>query len=305
MRRFIVGCLAASIALAARDGNAGQSFVSVGSLGNVFTPPNGFVRDQGDVVVWRFAGSGHTVTEGTSGSGVSLVFNTNPAGGSQFAGSFFSWKTDRPTVSYYCTPHFPFNMKGSITVVGSTQQEADFRINEVRYDGVGSNFVEITNLGDGAGDLQGFRLAINGVASTPWAASTPVLPGGFVVVNNPSGLTSTGSVALYAPHTIAGTVGSSNLLTDATMMLDYVEWGLTGGQALESVAILTVVPKVWSLGDFAAQVAQGHDISFCGVRFQHGVTFWTPTANPTPGASNNCASPAVPSTWGRLKFLYR
>jgi plastocyanin len=176
MRRFIIAGFVASTVLAAGTGNAGQSFVSVGNGGNFFGPSTWFVRDQGDVVVWQFDGFGHTVTQGTTGSELTWVFNTNPLGGSQGAGNFFSWKTDRPTVSYYCKPHFAFNMKGSITVVGSTQQEADFRINEVRYDGVGSNFVEIMNRGDGAGDLQGFRLVINGVASTPWTVSTPVSP---------------------------------------------------------------------------------------------------------------------------------
>ena len=66
-----------------------------------------------------------------------------------------------------------------------------------------------------------------------------------------------------------------------------------------------MAPNVWSLGEFAPQVAQGHDISFCGTRFQYGATRWSPTVNPTPGAVNDCATSSVPTTWGRIKFLYR
>jgi len=307
MRRLAVLCLALAILVpVARVVHAGEIFVTVGVPTNRFSPQNAFFRDVGDVVVWNtFTASMHTVTQGTTGNETSWAFNTNPLGGTAFAGSFFSWKTDRTSVSYYCKPHFAFSMTGTAQMVGSIVLEADFRINEVRYDGV-ANFIEITNLGDAAGDLNGFRLSINGSTTIrPWVTATNVAPGGMVVVNDPAGLTTSGSVALYAPNTIPGAVGSSIALTDATMMIDYVEWGTAGGQPLEATAAATVLPTVWTAGDFAPQVATTHDINFCGTRFQYGVNFWTPVDTPSPGAVNNCLSPARQQTWGRLKTLYR
>ncbi len=308
MRRVCVACFVVSAVLAARVGDAGQVFVNVGGGLNTFNPANVGVLNQGDHIVWRFLSSGHTVTQGTSGSGTGGIFNTDPAGlTTQTAGAFFSWKTDQlGVVPYYCRPHFFSGMKGNISIPVNGTQEADFRITEVRYDGVGSNFIEIANLGDADGDLNGFRLSINGNAAIrPWSTPTPVGPFGRVVLNNPAGLTTSGSVALYVPMTVVGGTPGTTLITDVTMMIDYVEWGATGGQPLEAVAILTSNPPLWSLGQFAPQVAQGHDISFCGIRSQYGAAFWSPTLNPTPGATNDCVNPSVPYTWGRLKTLYR
>jgi len=260
--------------------------------------------------VWHWAASGHSVTSGNRVTGaLSGAFDSSPTGTLYGPGTYFSWKTSSlpvpSPVGYFCLAHRLSGMYGTVIFADPGTMEADFRITEVRYDGA-ENFVEIANLGDGQGDLIGFRLSINGAAAiTPWTTSTPVGPSGErVVVSNPAGLGPSGSVALYAPNNIANAVPSP-ALTEPTMMIDYVEWGTSGGQPLEDIAELTVSPKVWTVGDFAPQAADGHAIVFCGLRHQYGVSLWDETLNPTPGLPNDCSNPVLPTSWGRLKTIYR
>ena len=305
--REALASVAATLALT-RGAVAGQVFVLVNSdfyqdtrsLTSTTTTLNA-----GDVVIWRWVQSGHTVTSGTTGSPAGDgKFNSDPSGTTTHnLGTFFSWKTTSGTVPYYCRPHFALNMKGTINVGVPAASVTDFRITEVRFDGVGSNFIEITNLGNAVGDLAAFRLVINGTATT--LTSQVLNPGERVTFPNPSGLAPSGSAALYAPETIASNSDPGPSLSDATMMIDYVEWGAAGNQPLESVAAATTSPVLWTASEFAPQAAAGHSIVFCGVRFQHGAGFWNETKFPTPAAVNDCVNPTLPSTWGRIKTLYR
>ena len=291
------------------DARAGQVFVSVGCPAFSFSPKAASVLGHGDFVIWTWVASSHTVTSGTSGSVAGDgIFNSDPGGLTHGIGTVFAWKTDREgSISYYCRLDFvTHNMKGSISVPGPGNPVADFRITEVRFDGVGSNFVEISNLGGADGDLNAFRLSINGAAPvTPWNTSKPLPAGGSIVVNDPAGLTNQGSIALDAPY-LAGSVPGTGLATDATMMVDYVEWGASAGQPLEDTAVLVAFPSpIWFAGDVAPQAGAGHSIVFCGAPGDHGGAAWNESLNPTPSLANDCVNPALRPTWGRLKTLYR
>jgi plastocyanin len=303
MRGTRLGLLAVATSLVlARGSIAGQVFVQVNS--NFFQNTSVATLTAGDHVIWHWAASGHTVTSGNPNTGVkSGLFDSNTLGGTRNANTFFSWKTTGTSpVSYFCQPHRP-PMQGSIVFPVALTQEAELRITEVRFDGAGSNFVEIANLGDADGDLASFRLVINGAVTTLGAQL--LLSGQRATFLNPAGLTNAGSVALYAPHTITSNCIPTQSLNEASMMIDYVEWGAAGGQALESVAASTTAPNLWTATDFAPQAASGHSIVFCGTRFQHGRAFWDESRNPTQGAANDCINPVNPVTWGRIKTLYR
>ena len=303
MRRVACVVLAAAALAVARGAVAGQVFVNVAPGSNIFSPSTVATLNTGDHVIWHWAAGGHTVTSGNPNTGTkSGFFDSNVSGGTQALGTVFSWKTSGTSpVSYFCQPHHP-GMQGSIVFPIGATIEADFRITEVRFDGVSLNFVEIANLGDDVGDLAGFRLVINGTATT--LTSQILNPGERVTFPNPAGLTTSGSVALYAPNTISN-ANPTSALTEATLMVDYVEWGTTGGQALESVAVTTTSPVLWTAGQFAPQAASGHSIVFCGIRGQYGAGLWNGSLNPTPAAANDCVNPTLPSTWGRIKTLYR
>lgn len=306
MRRFPLRLLVVTALLAhAPLARAGQVFVEVGSPVNKFTNPNVSVLDKGDIVVWHWAASGHTVTSGVTGSiAGDGNFDSNTIAGTQVAGTLFSWKYGpNLSYSYYCVPHFGLGMKGTASFMGIGAQVADLRLTEVRYDGVGLNFVEIANLGDVNADLNGFRLVINGINVITLG---PLAMGPLArhAISDPAGLATSGSVALYAPNNIPSNAIPTAALTD-TLMIDYVAWGTSGGQPLEDVAAITVNPTLWMAGHFAPQVAPGHVLEFCGARHQYGDGFWTEGLNPTPGLVNDCVNPTTPTTWGRIKVLYR
>ena len=303
MRGIGLRLLAAVTSLAlARGAIAGQVFVTVNNPGGFFDTRSGnsttTTLNAGDHVIWTWYGNGHTVTSGTDFFGDGK-FDSGIHG----PGTFFTWKTTGVgAFPYVCRPHNSF-MQGTVDVGVPTAREADLRITEVRFDGVGSNFIEIANLGDSNADLVGFRLAVNGTATT--LGGQVIGPQGRFPIANPAGLTNSGSVALYAPHTISNSIPSTNSLNDATMMIDYVEWGTAGGQALESIANQTTMPVLWTAGDFAPQAEAGHSIVFCGARGQYGRTLWGEATNPTPGALNDCLTPVKSASWGKIKTLYR
>lgn len=304
--RFVVA--AATLVALAQDARAGQVFVSVGSPTYSFVPKVAGVVFRGDFVIWTWFSNMHSVTSGASGT-PNGVFNSDPGGGSHGASTVFAWKVDREgSIPYYSQPDFPVHssMTGSVAVPGQGDPIADFRITEVRFDGVDSNFVEISNLGGAGGDLNQFRLSIHGNAPvTPWTTSTPLAADGRIVVSEPAGLTNEGSVALYIPY-LANSLPGSGLATDASMMVDYVEWGATGGQPLEDTAVQVLLPAtLWLAGEFAPQAQAGHSIVFCGGLLDHGSVYWKESLNPTPGLFNDCVNPARHHSWGQLKSLYR
>lgn len=268
--------------------------------------------NQGDHVVWVWTGGFHSVVSGAPGA-QDGIFDSGSTGSAQT----FSWKADRTgTVNYFCGQHLG-SMVGDLTLLssGATAGLSDFRITEVQYNVAGNaDLIEITNLG-ATGDMGRYRLKISGatVATLPPGAGTSIsVPaGGKVVIHVGESGTSTattiflnlaaglpdaaGSVALYVPNTQA------TLLTDATQILDYVAWG-SGTQENEATATSA---SLWSTSNAVALVASGHSIEFCGQTGQHGVTRWYENPTPNFGGSDNCSTPITPTTWGRLKTLYR
>jgi len=291
--------------------------VRVNLSGMSFTP-SAVTVNQGDHIVWVWQGGTHSVTSGTDGSSTGDgIFNSGTVPtGTAGANSAFSWKFDQlGTTPYYCVVHFP-DMAGTITVqAGTSVSVADFRITEVLYNAAGNlDKIEIQNMGKVTGDLGRYRIAITGDIEAVPLASVSVPSNALVTIHvGVSGTNSStdlfvplltplpdlnGSVALYTPSTITG----QDALTDASAIIDYVEYG-SGGQDNESTA---VTAGLWTAGEFVPTVGQqGRSIEFCGNRADHGATHWAETSPPNFGTDGNCLTPAIPSTWGRIKTLYR
>lgn len=307
--RLAAAALAAVLAFASTHALAKQVRIDVANFS--FTPAS-VTLNQGDHAVFVWTGGIHSALSGPVFS-PDGIFDSGAAG----SGQTFSWKADRTgSIDYYCGVHLS-SMTGSLTLVGSGANAglSDFRITEVQYNVAGNaDLVEITNLG-ATGDLGKYRLKISGlpVQTLAVGASTslPVAAGGKIVVHvGQTGVNSNtdlflgqatglpdaaGSVALYVPST------QVTALTNATQILDYVAWG-SGGQENETTATSA---SLWSAGAATATVGAGHSLEFCGQSGQYGAARWYENPTPNFGGAENCATPAAPTTWGRIKTLYR
>jgi len=319
-RGFRVPLAAASISLLvlALCAQAGQRRVDVGSGGFSFAPATQTLNN-GDQVTWVWVGGGHTVTNGTDPAldpNAGLIFNSDFLNGTPNA---FSWKADRTgPVPFYCDPHFSFGMTGVLQISASGVNVSSFRITEVQYDeATGKDRVEIANLGGDIGDLGRYRISINGTTSALVPLnSVSVLSGsspGRVVIHTNEGtagststslfmsigdLPTTGSVALYVPNTKTGTS-----LTDATQIVDFVQWGASN----QPNAATAVAAGVWpSTAEFVdpVPVIGNYDLAFCGTESQRGKAFWS-VAHPNFRTQGLCATPTQATSWGRIKLLYR
>lgn len=302
-----------ALAPAARAGEARVN-ITGNSVTGTFSPRTLNIN-VGDHVIWVWTGSQHTTSSGDSSNGngdfpnhwdtpilTGVVTNT----------PCFSWQSTVPEViPYFCAVHAPA-MAGRV-IVGSGIPVADFRITEVQYNqAAGLDKIEISNLGAVMGDLGRYRFAAGIQVSGIPGASVPIAPGATLTVHtNESGINSStdlflgalgvlddaaGSVALYAPNTVDGT------LDDPTQILDFVQWG-SGGQTNEGTA---VAANLWTAGAVAPGVAVGHSIEFCGTASQHaGLWFDSPTPTFSGSAGNCAAVPTRVTTWGRIKTLYR
>jgi plastocyanin len=305
--------LGISVATAA---HAGQVRVTVGTTtANVITPSS-VDLNPGDQVVFVWGGGMHSVTSGDHIDCVydGLYFDTGVrsavVSGRQTA---FTWKspnTTIPTLNYFCLPHCDV-MFGALHIQ-SGASVANFRITEVRTNvGGGLDLIEITNFGSASGNLGRYRIVASSDTATVPANDWVVPAGGRVVVHanqnsaqvipgdlylpSLTGLDDNGFVALYAPNTLGPDVA------DATQMIDFVQTG-AAGSAREGTA---VTAGLWTAGTFAPVVASGHSLEFCGTATDHGATFWSEVSVPNFGTNGNCATPATPYTWGRLKVIYR
>ena len=308
--------------------HAGQVRVTVGGGGNNFSPYAANING-GDHVVWVWAGGSHTVGNWNlpdDSTGFSTDGSIFDSGGEPFglSGARFSWKSDRTgVIPYVCAPHNNF-MTGRVIVAPltfpPTVPVADFRLTEVQFNVPGGlDLIEIANLGDAAGDLRSFRLTISGAGTgveiSP-TANFPVPASGRVIIHtNESGTNNTppghiyvlglgalpdaaGSIALYVPHSLA----PGNALTNANMMIDFVQWGASG-QPNEGTANLA---GFWSPGTSISDVAAGHSIEYCeNSPFIHGVNEWREISPPNFGISQHCTTPTLSESWGRLKIIYR
>ncbi|MGH7729865.1 MAG: plastocyanin/azurin family copper-binding protein [Candidatus Eiseniibacteriota bacterium] len=317
---FVLGALNVPAA------HAGQVRVNVGS--NFFAPYAANVNE-GDHVVWVWISGGHTVTNWTlpadsvNGGIDGSIFDSEP-GGLHFglSNQRFSWKSDRTGhVPYVCVPHMSLDMTGRVIVAPlatpPTVPVADFRITEVLFnEPSGKDLVEIANLGAAAGNLGRFRLARLGTGTGVEIALNdfPVPAGGRVTIhanetgaNDPANIYLSelgnlgdvqGSVALYVPSSLS----FQNALTNADMMLDFVQWG-AGGQVNEGTANTA---GFWTPGTSIDNVAVGHSIEYCqNATLDHGVDRWAEISPPNFGSNGNCTTPTVFQSWGRLKIIYR
>jgi plastocyanin len=330
MRRFVLLPPAAVTLLAlllAAPAIAGQLGVTVSPGGLLqFTPANVTVNP-GDQVFWIWQGSGHTVTSGTAGTAAGDgTFRSSTS--ANLSGDAFFWKSAASgTFQYYCFPHFGFNMKGAIAInPAGSSSVADFRITEVEFAVGGGQRVQISNLGTNLDFIDMFRVTSQSGASVALpvnaiaigAGSSVTLHLGASGTNDATNvfvpaaptLTAAGSFALYVPNTTTGPGGSTApaSLTDANQMVDYVEWG-TPGQAASPNRSTAVSANFWGPTDVVnvTDLPNGglnYSISFCGLRGQYGATFWNKTT-PNFGAGPICTTASRPSTWGRIKSLYR
>lgn len=294
------------------------------NVSNNFFAPYAVNINQGDHVVWVWLGSPHTVTswDSVNVDPNGTIFDSQPTHIGQNATTRFSWRSDRTGhVPYVCVPHMSDPMTGRVIIAPLTQPPtvnvSDFRLTEVQFNVPGGlDLIEITNLGGAAGDLRSYRIAAGGaaVAISP-TADVPVPAQGRIVVhtneagtnNNPPGhyyvalgdLTdAAGSLSLYVPSTVT----AQSALTNSALMLDFVQWG-AGGQANEATA---GAAGFWTAGQSVNGVAAGHSIEYCAEEsLEHGILSWAEISPPNFGTTNDCATPTLTHTWGRLKTLYR
>jgi plastocyanin len=332
-RRRAAVCGLSLLALAALivpDAQGGQVRVNVGAGGNLFSPYAVNIN-QGDHVVWVWVAGSHTATNWTlpaDSANISIdgsIFDSD-AGGSHFGQgptTRYTWKSDRTGhIPYVCAPHNP-EMSGRVIIsplaVPPTINVADFRLTEVQFNAAsGLDFIEISNLGEAAGDLRSYRLAVSGTGTgvSIVGSDFAVPAGGRVVIHtNQTGTTNvppghiyvpalgdlsavSGSVALYVPSTLS----FQNALTNQDLMLDFVQWG-AGGQPNEATANQA---NFWTVGTSINGVADGHSIEYCqNATLDHGVGRWAEISPPNPGGNSDCLTPTLRDSWGHLKIIYR
>ncbi len=309
--------LAAVFVLAAAAAHAGQVHVRVSN--NVFTPTT-VSLNRGDQVVWVWDQGTHTVTSGNPSTQTPDGLFDSGILGFSANGTAYSWKSTVATPrDYYCELHVP-GMEAQLQIGESGTAVADFRITEVLFnDAGGLDLIEITNLGDAAGNLGRYRVVTSTGAGTLPVNNLAVAAGGQVLLHvNSTGtnnatnvflpafpeLPAIGSVALFVPYSKSGPT-----FADSTQhLVDFVQWG-AGGQRTQTVATSAFVgassTPFWTAGQFVTGAAAGHSIAFCGTSGQYGASTWSEIITPNLGTGLSCTTPATPMSWGTLKTLYR
>jgi plastocyanin len=317
-RRRLAGAALLLAVLIAAPAPAGQVRVDVGAGGQAFTPYAVNINS-GDHVVWVWVAGSHTVTSWTATDSANFTFSgsvfDSDQGGNHFGQSTttrFSWKSATAgIVRYVCVPHLP-DMSGRIIVSPladpPTIAVSDFRITEVQFNVPGGqDLIEITNLGGAQGNLGRYRLAVGATPLEFGFNNYPVPAGGRVVVHlNQSGANNfpnifvpganlpdaAGSLGLYVPSTLS----QQNALTNASLMIDFVQWGAPG-QANETTANIA---GFWTAGTSINGVAAGHSIEYCAnATLDHGIARWAEVNTPNFGTNGNCATPVLGETWAR------
>ncbi len=309
----------ALLALAAPFASAKQVRINVTNFD--FTPRYASMN-LGDHAVWIWNNTSHTVTQGDTAdvpvtpTPGTAKFNSGDAG---ISNATYTWKANASgLIQYYCIPHWPSMVGGLDVVASGAQGLSDFRITEVQYNVAGNaDLIEITNLG-ATGDLGMYRLKVSGAGLATGnllrngsATTLPVAAGAkFVVHVGASGINdannlyfsgipglpdAAGSVALYVPNSV------NTSLTLPSMLIDYVAWG-SGGQENEATAVSA---SLWSASTAVPVVNAGSSIEFCGQSGQYGAARWYENPTPNFGGSDNCLTPVTPTTWGRIKVLFR
>ena len=313
----------AAVCLFVFPAQAGQVRVDLNST--TFTPTN-ISLNVGDHVVWVWNTSMHNVISGTStpsgrfNSGAAVT--TFTTGG----GTAWTWKSSGATgnQSYFCQQHLVNGMTAVLNIQASGVAVSDFRITEIQYGAAGTgDRIEISNLGDAAGNLGRYRIAV-GNAQSILPVTVPVAAGGRItIMTNQSGTNTAttlfqgppagglaggsgtigdlgvqGSVALYAPFRQSSTVAGP---LDVNTIIDFVQWGLDG----QPNADIAESAALWPNGDVVSGESNpAYSISFCGNKTQHGALHWNVTlAN--FGTAGLCSTPTLNTSWGRIKTIYR
>jgi len=105
-----------------------------------------------------------------------------------------------------------------------------------------------------------------------------------------------GAVALHVPNSAPGFTA----LTDATQIVDFVQWSAGGGPNEATAA----GAGLWTATQFVPPVAAGHSIGLCDFSARTAPS-WAEIGNPNFGSYGNCTTPAILQTWGAIKQLYR
>jgi len=318
MSRSRIVSVAAPVVLAvffALSASAGQVTITVGGpLGEFYpsSPVNANVLDQ---VIWIWASAGHFV----SSTGF-VSFDSGPS-----CTEFSIRPTLTGTIPYVCAAH-AVAASLFITPAGTTPV-TNLRITEVEFAGNGDlDRVQVANLGDASGFFGFYRLSSQtGVSTRIDADPITLAPNARVTLHLGASGTSTatdvfvpaavalgssGSFALYTPNNSTAAGGSTHpgSLTDASQMVDYVEWGAPGQSAPPNAATANISGK-WATGGVVDVTSlpnggAGYSITFCGTAANRGPGFWH-LSRPNFGTAPNCSTPARPESWGRIKLLYR
>jgi hypothetical protein len=192
-----------------------------------------------------------------------------------------------------------------------TPASADVRISEILANPFGDNFgrqqVELQNFGTTAIDISGWRIS-NEFDNLTFPEGMALNTGEILVVhiaadgtNSDSDIytgdswpmlgLSQGSFALYGP---------TGNFDDPGVMVDFVEWG-AGDQLGETVA---AEAGLWPAGDFVPLTSEGNSMQLCN-RQVTGPGSWLEGHGDTIGGVNNCSTQVTPSTWGKVKNIYR
>ena len=321
-RRAAFAALSLLVTLATSNAHAGQLRVNVGSGGNLFNPYAANIN-AGDIVTWVWVSGTHDVVnwkppaDSINGNVDGTIFDSDPPNHFGQSNQRFSWKSpDTVDVPYVCVVHAP-TMSGRVIISnGPAVPVADFRLTEVQFNVAGGqDLIEIANLGNAAGDLRSYRIAIAGTGTGVAIVGTdfPVAAGARVTIHTNAAGTNTatdiftaignlgdaaGSVALYVPSTIA----PQNALTNKDLMIDFVQWG-AGGQPNETTAGQA---GFWTPGTAILNVAAGHSIEYCAsLTKEHGLNYWAEISPPNFGGNSDCTTPVLSETWGKLKVIYR
>ena len=187
--------------------------VTVEVSSNVFTPAD-ITIFVGETVEWINTGGFHNV------NGTLATYPGNPEGFGNGGPSSDAWTfshtfTEVGVYDYQCDPHVDFGMVGTVTVIPVPAN--DIVISEIMYNipGVSNDFdfIEITNIGDAAVNLEGYTFALGVEFTFP---AMMIQPGEYMLlVENASAFNAT-----FGTNAISWTTGGLSDAGENITLLD-------------------------------------------------------------------------------------
>ncbi len=191
--------------------SAADVMVEVSS--NIFTPAD-ITIFVGQTVEWTNVGGFHNV------NGTLATYPDNPEGFGNGSAASAAWTfsytfTEVGVYDYQCDPHVNFDMVGTVTVLPLPPN--DIVISEIMYNIPGADnnfdFIELTNIGDAAVDLEGYTFS-SGVDFT--FPSMMIQPGAYLLlVEDASAFNAT-----FGTNALAWTSGGLNDNGEEITLLD-------------------------------------------------------------------------------------